>query len=244
MAIKPLTKKRVAKSLSQVLNQAVEEKRRVLTVQESKRVLQEESFPINPTAFGIDLEEVLREAERIGYPIALKVSSEDIVHKSDVGGVVTGIRNSNDLKTQFELMRGNILKNKPEAKIEGFVVEKMESGIELFIGSTQDPMFGPILAFGLGGIYIEVLKDVVFRLIPIEREDATEMLSEFKAAKILDGLRGIPPVDKRSLVELLLKTSDFIQRHPQIEELDLNPVFASEKGVSVVDARIILKSSE
>jgi acyl-CoA synthetase (NDP forming) len=103
-------------------------------------------------------------------------------------------------------------------------------------------MFGPILAFGLGGIYVEILKDVVFRLIPLEHEDATEMISEIKAAKILDGIRGQPPIDKKELVNLLMKTSAFIDQHPEIEELDLNPVFATEKGVSVVDARIILKT--
>ena len=102
-------------------------------------------------------------------------------------------------------------------------------------------MFGPILAFGLGGIYVEILKDVVFRLIPIEQEDATEMLTEFKAAKILDGVRGQPPVDKKALIELLLQTSSFVDKYPEIEELDLNPIFATDKGVSVVDARIILK---
>ena len=183
-------------------------------------------------------------AEKIGFPIVLKVSSEDIVHKSDVGGVITGIRSKSDLKEQFDIMNDKISKSYPEAVIEGFIVEKMESGIELLIGSTHDPMFGPILAFGLGGIYVEVLKDVVFRLIPIEHEDATEMISEIKAAKILDGIRGQPPVDKKSLIDLLLKTSDFINKHPEIEELDLNPIFATDKGVSVVDARIILKVPE
>ena len=132
----------------------------------------------------------------------------------------------------------------PAAKIEGYIVEKEESGVELLVGSTYDPMFGPILAFGLGGIYVEVLKDVVFRLIPIEREDATEMISEIKATKILDGIRGQPPINKKALVDLLLMTSEFIARHPEIEELDLNPVFATEKDAIVVDARIILKIAE
>ena len=141
-------------------------------------------------------------------------------------------------------MQQKIAQKATNAKIEGYIVEKMESGIELLVGSTLDPMFGPILAFGLGGIYVEVLKDVVFRLIPINREDATEMLSEIKTAKILDGIRGQPPVNKKSLVDLLMKTSEFINHHAEIEELDLNPVFATEKGVSVVDARIILKANE
>ncbi|MHA2204180.1 MAG: acetate--CoA ligase family protein, partial [Candidatus Hodarchaeales archaeon] len=228
----------------QFLEKAIPHKKKVLTVQESKKLLLQESFPVNPTGFGTDLDEVLVEAQKIGFPVVLKVSSEDIVHKSDIGGVVTGIRSINELKENFEHMQQRISQKVPEAKIEGYIIEKMESGIELLVGSTIDPMFGPILAFGLGGIYVEVLKDVVFRLIPIEREDATEMISEIKAAKILDGIRGQPPINKKALVDLLIKTSTFIDHHPEIEELDLNPVFATEKGVSVVDARVILKVSE
>lgn len=228
----------------QLLEEAIQQGRKILTIQESKKILLQEGFPINPTGFGTNLEEVLAEVEKIGFPVVLKVSSQDIIHKSDIGGVVTGIRSVHDLKEQYEIMSQNITQKIPNVQIEGYIIEKMESGIELLVGSTLDPMFGPILAFGLGGIYVEVLKDVVFRLIPIEREDATEMLSEIKAAKILDGIRGQPPVNKKALVNLLMKTSNFIDRHPEIEELDLNPVFATDRGVSVVDARIILKVRE
>ncbi len=227
-----------------LLKEAIEQKRKVLTVQESKKMLEEEGFPVNPTGFGQNLPEILTIAKKIGFPVAMKVSSEDIIHKSDVGGVVTGIRSESELEEQYEIMQQSISQKLPNAKIEGIIIEKMESGVELLIGSTLDPMFGPILAFGLGGIYVEILKDVVFRLIPIEPEDATEMLIEIKAAKILNGVRGQPPVDKKALVELLIKTSNFIANNPEIEELDLNPVFASEKGVSVVDARIILIDHE
>jgi len=226
-----------------ILTSALQQKRKVLTVQESKTILKNEGFPINPTGYGRTLEEVMIHAENIGFPIVLKVSSEDILHKSDIGGVVTGIRSVEELKEQFRLMQEKIALSQPNARVEGYLIEKMESGIELLIGSTQDPMFGPILAFGLGGIYVEVLKDVVFRLIPIEREDATEMISEIKAAKILDGIRGQPTVDKKALIELLIKTSEFIEKYPEIEELDLNPIFATDKGVTVVDARIILNDS-
>ncbi|MHA2217324.1 MAG: acetate--CoA ligase family protein [Candidatus Hodarchaeales archaeon] len=205
----------------QVLTKAIQQKRKVLTVQESKGILENEGFPVNPTGFGQTLEEITSEAEKIGFPIVLKVSSEDIIHKSDVGGVITGIRSKTDLQEQYEIMTKKISNSYPDAKIEGYIVEKMESGIELLV---------------------EILKDVVFRLIPIEHEDATEMISEIKAAKILDGIRGQQPVDKKSLVDLLLKTSNFINRYPEIEELDLNPIFATDKGVSVVDARIILKA--
>ncbi len=227
-----------------IFDSALQQKRKVLTVQEAKTILKIEGFPVNPTGYGQSLEEIIAEAEKIGFPLVLKVSSEDIIHKSDVGGVVTGIRTVEELQEQYNTMQEKIAKFLPDAHIEGYLIEKMESGIELLIGSTQDPMFGPILAFGLGGIYVEVLKDVVFRLIPIEREDATEMISEIKATKILDGIRGQPAVDKKALIELLLKTSDFINDLPQIEELDLNPIFATEKGVTIVDARIILNDPE
>lgn len=226
-----------------IFQTVIQQKRKVLTVQESKSILLGEGFPVNPTGFGQTLEEIISESEKIGFPIVLKVSSEDIIHKSDVGGVVVGIRSKSDLTEEFKNMKENITQKQPDARIDGFIVEKYESGIELLIGSTHDPMFGPILAFGLGGIYVEILKDVVFRLVPIEQEDATEMITEFKAAKILDGVRGQPPVDKTALINLLLKTSDFVDKNPEIEELDLNPIFATDKGVSVVDARIILKDS-
>jgi acetyl-CoA synthetase (ADP-forming) len=228
----------------QLLEEAIQQRRKILTVRESKKILLQEGFPINPTGFGTNLDEVIAEVQKIGFPVVLKVSSQDIIHKSDIGGVVTGIRSVHDLKEQYEIMRQKITQKATDAQIEGYIIEKMESGIELLVGSTLDPMFGPILAFGLGGIYVEVLKDVVFRLIPIEREDATEMLSEIKAAKILDGIRGQPPVNKKALVNLMMKTSNFIDRHPEIEELDLNPVFATDRDVSVVDARIILKVRE
>lgn len=223
---------------------AIEQKKKFLSVQESKNILSKANFPINPTGFGTNLNEVIAEAEKIGFPVVIKVSSQDIIHKSDIGGVVTGIREIDELKEEYKQMQQRISQKVPNARIEGYIIEKMESGIELLVGSTIDPMFGPILAFGLGGIYVEVLKDVVFRLIPIEREDATEMLSEIKATKILDGIRGQPPINKKALVDLLIKTSNFIDHHPEIEELDLNPVFATEEGVSVVDARIILKVAE
>ncbi len=234
----------ILSNTQELLNKALKEKRKTLSVNESKTILLKEGFPINPTAFGTSLAEIKEKAQKIGFPLVLKVSSKNIVHKSDIGGVVTGIRDMRDLEDQFHLMTKNIAKKVPNADIEGYLIEKMETGIELLVGSTYDPMFGPILAFGLGGIYVEVLKDVVFRLIPIDREDATEMLSEIKATRILDGIRGQLPVDKRALVDLLLRTSSFINKHPEIKELDLNPVFASDKGVTVVDARIILKNGE
>ncbi|MFX0051290.1 MAG: acetate--CoA ligase family protein [Candidatus Hermodarchaeota archaeon] len=232
----------MSEETQQMLRKAILQKRKTLSVQECKNLLLKEGFPVNLTKFGVNLEEIVNEAEKIGFPVVLKVSSKDIIHKSDIGGVITGIRSIHDLREQFEIMQQNIARKAPEAHIEGYIIEKMESGIELLVGTTHDPMFGPILAFGLGGIYVEILKDVVFRLIPLEREDATEMISEIKAAKILDGIRGQSPIDKKELVDLLMKTSSFIDHHPEIEELDLNPVFATEKGVSVVDARIILKT--
>ncbi|MHA2289197.1 MAG: acetate--CoA ligase family protein, partial [Promethearchaeota archaeon] len=131
-----------------ILSSAIQQKRKVLTVQESKTILKKEGFPVNPTGYGKTLEEIVGEAEKIGFPIVLKVSSEDILHKSDIGGVITGIRSVEELKEQFKIMLEKITQTLPNARIEGFLIEKMESGIELLIGSTQDPMFGPILAFG------------------------------------------------------------------------------------------------
>ncbi|MHA1940861.1 MAG: acetate--CoA ligase family protein, partial [Candidatus Hodarchaeales archaeon] len=133
----------------EILNLALEHSRKVLTVKESKSILKTEGFPVNLTGFGRNLEEIIAEGEKIGFPVVMKVSSEDIVHKSDIGGVITDIRSVEELKTQYEIMRTKIERTYPEANVEGFIIEKMESGIELLVGSTHDPMFGPILAFGL-----------------------------------------------------------------------------------------------
>jgi acyl-CoA synthetase (NDP forming) len=181
-------------------------------------------------------------AAEIGFPVVLKIASPDIVHKSDAGGVKVGLKN----KTEVEKAYGDIMKAArekfPGAKIDGAAVEGMaRPGIEIIIGTFKDAQFGPVIMFGLGGIFVEVLKDVSFRIVPIERRDAAEMIKEIKAYSLLKGFRGTEPADINVLEDILMKVSDFVDKTPEIKEIDLNPVIAYKDGAVAVDARIVLE---
>jgi acyl-CoA synthetase (NDP forming) len=174
--------------------------------------------------------------------VVLKIVSPDILHKSDAGGVKINLETEEEIKTAFDEIIKNARKYNPDADIKGCLVSQMaEKGVEIIIGTKIDDQFGPVIMVGLGGILVEVLKDVSFRVLPITRSSAKGMLSEIKSAPILDGIRGEPPVDKKAIVDLLLNVSEIVESYPEIQEIDLNPVIASNDGLLVVDARIILK---
>ncbi len=174
-------------------------------------------------------------------PLAMKIVSEDILHKSDAGGVKLNVTGIEARKAAFHEILANAAAYKADARIEGVLATPMlQSGVEVILGVTRDPTFGPVLMFGLGGIMVEVLKDVTFRAIPLSHEDATSMMHDIKAAEILEGVRGAKAIDKEALTNLIVKLSDMVWKHPEIAELDLNPVIARPDGVSIADARIIL----
>jgi acetyl-CoA synthetase (ADP-forming) len=180
-------------------------------------------------------------AKRIGYPIVLKIVSPQVLHKSDAGGVIVSINDEKGIREGYQRIISNIRMNVPTAVIDGILVQEMAPrGTEIIIGSTVDPTFGPTIMFGLGGIFVEILKDVSFRLAPITKDDAWEMLDEIKAKKILDGARGMPKADKDTIVDILLAVSRMLTECPEIKELDMNPVLVYEKGARAVDARVIL----
>ncbi len=224
-----------------LIEEAKQQGKKVLSVYESKKVLENYGLPVAP-GFLVTTEEELEEAaKKIGFPVVIKVVSHDIVHKSDVGGVVVNIWDFPRLEEEYKKMRLRIKKYKPEAKIEGILVEKMvKTGIECVIGGIHDPIFGKVVMFGLGGIYVEILKDVSFRLAPIEKDEALSMINEIKGKKLLEGVRGQPPADKEKLAELIAKISHLLVEIPEIHELDLNPVMATPDGPIIVDSRIIL----
>lgn len=187
----------------------------------------------------VDLEDLPQDMR--DEPLAMKIVSQDILHKSDAGGVKLNVLGPEARKTAYLEILANAKAYKRGAEIEGVLATPMlQSGVEIILGVTRDETFGPVLMFGLGGIMVEVLKDVTFRSIPLSREDAASMLTDIKAAEILDGVRGANAVDKEALIDLIVKLSDMVWKHPQIAELDLNPVIAREDGVSIADARIIL----
>ena len=189
------------------------------------------------------LSEVL--AEFGDTPLAMKVVSKDILHKSDAGGVKLNLSGDADLRRGREDILASCKVYKADAEIEGVLVTPMaRKGTEVIIGVSRDPIFGPVLMFGLGGIFVEILEDVSFRAIPLSRDDARSMVDQIKARKILEGARGDAAVDKDALVELLLKVSSIVDAHPEIAELDLNPVIAYDDGYAVVDARVIVDQEE
>ncbi|MCL1485052.1 MAG: acetate--CoA ligase family protein [Marinobacter sp.] len=203
-------------------------------------------------AYGVDVPkewivrneaEFLKAVAEFGHTsLAMKVVSKDILHKSDAGGVKLNLSGEADLRRGHAEILASCKLYKPDAEIEGVLLAPMaRKGTEVIIGVSRDPMFGPVLMFGLGGIFVEVLEDVAFRAIPLSRDDARSMVGQIKARKILEGARGEPAVSKDALVELLLKVSSIVDAHSEILELDLNPVIAYNDGYAVVDARVIVR---
>ncbi|WP_051168353.1 acetate--CoA ligase family protein [Marinospirillum minutulum] len=184
-------------------------------------------------------------AEFLAQPLAMKIVSQDILHKSDAGGVLLNQQGLEALKAGWQTLYKNSLHYAADARLEGVLLSPMADpkGTEVILGVTYDPQYGHLLMFGLGGIFVEVLKDVVFRSLPLARSDAWDMLAGIQAVKVLEGVRGQPPVDKGALVELLLKISALVTAHPEIAELDLNPVRCYREGYAVLDARVVLFSA-
>ncbi len=202
---------------------------------EAKRLLAEEGFSVSMPYEVKSLDEALNVASRIGYPVVLKVASSKIVHKSDVGGVITGIDSAEKLKEVFDPFLKRMREIDPEASAT--IQKQYPPSVELVVGVFEDELFGKVMMFGLGGILVEVLKDVSFRLIPITEADALEMMDELKGSRILDGVRGYPKVDRNALSRFLVKVSEFAEKH-NITQMDLNPVFASGDEFIIVDARM------
>lgn len=181
-------------------------------------------------------DEAVAIAEKIGYPVVLKIVSDEIIHKTDRGCVKTNIMNKQELRTAYE----QIMKNAGNAKVEGMLVQRMvKEGIELIVGGRKDPQFGPLILFGLGGIFVEILRDVSIRVCPIKMSDAEEMIDEIKGSPLLKGARGTAPVDRKKLAELLVNVSRMLYENEEICELDLNPIIAYKDGYLAVDVRVI-----
>jgi acetate---CoA ligase (ADP-forming) subunit beta len=226
-----------------VLANAREQGRNLLNEVEAKQLLGDAGIPVVPTVLASTAEQARQQSEQIGYPVVLKIVSQDISHKSDVGGVRIGLASAEEVTTAFDEIIANAKQAVPGADISGVAVQGMaDEGVEVIIGMTTDPQFGPVIMFGLGGILVEVLKDVSFRVVPLTQRDADQMIDEIKGRAILDGVRGLPPVDKSALSRALLNIAEFVQLHPEVQELDLNPMFVYPKGAVAVDARIVLAS--
>ncbi len=229
----------------QLIKKARNEGRSLLTEIESNEILRQGGIRVTEIKLATSREEASSISKRFGCPVVLKIASPDIAHKSDAGGVKLGLKTPKQVTKAYDDIMEAIRQKHPQAMIQGVSVQKMaRPGIEVIIGMSKDVQFGPVLMFGLGGIWVEVLKDVSFRIVPLTKRDAGEMIREIKGYPLLAGYRGQPPVDVSNLEELLLKVSDFVEQHPEVKELDLNPIFAYREGAIAVDARLILEEQQ
>jgi acetyltransferase len=227
-----------------IIKRVLSEGRVAIGDAESRDVLQAYGLRIPRSKLAHTPEEAVQIASEINLPVVLKIASPDILHKTDVGGVKIGLDNPEQVTDAFELMVYRANRYLPEARIWGCLVQEMVpgGGLEVLIGMNRDPQFGPLVTFGLGGIYVETLKDVTFRLAPFSRSEAYQMLTEIRAHALLDGVRGKPPVDKEAIVDVLLRIGQLVQDFPEIAELDINPlvVYPQNQGAIALDMRIIL----
>ncbi len=228
----------------QVIEQARNEDRTLLTEIEAKELLKQAGIDVVDTRLATSKEEAISISQELGFPVVLKIASADVVHKSDAGGVKLDVKTAKQVGKAYDDIMKAIKKEYPQAKIQGVSVQKMaRPGVEVIIGMSKDAQFGPVLMFGLGGILVEILKDVSFRIVPLVKRDAREMIREIKGYPLLEGYRGSEPADVENLEELLLKISDFVEKNPDIKELDLNPIFAYKDGAVAVDARAVLENT-
>jgi len=228
----------------QIIAAAGREGRTLLTEVESKELLKQAGISVIDTRLATSREEAIAISKQSGFPVVLKIASPDVIHKSDAGGVKLSLKTARQVGKAYDDILADIAQKYAGAKIQGVSVQKMaRPGVEVIIGMSKDAQFGPVLMFGLGGILVEILKDVSFRIVPLTRRDAREMIREIKGYPLLEGYRGQEPVDVNNLEELILKVSSFVERHPEVKELDLNPVFAYSDGAVAVDARVVLETA-
>ena len=212
---------------------------------EAKRLIALHGAPVSDDLLAKTADEAVELAKKIGHEVVLKIVSPDILHKSEAGGVKVKLRTEKEIRQGFKEIIKNAAEFNPNADIRGVLVSSMaHDGVEVIIGTKYDDQFGPIIMYGLGGIMVEILKDVSFRVLPITPSTARKMIEQTKSYPILDGARGKPPLDKKSVRRLLMLCSEIVEAYPEIQEMDLNPVIVHEKALSIVDARVILKSDD
>jgi acetyltransferase len=227
-----------------VLSEAASAGMRALGERHARRVIEACGLPLPASALAISESEAVQKAEGTGYPVVMKISSDDILHKSDAGGVRLGLRNKAQVKKAFNEIVANAVAYDPSARIDGVLVQQMvRGGTEVIVGMSRDPQFGPLIMFGLGGIYVELLKDVAFRVAPLTAGQAREMIDGIRASRILKGFRGQEPSDLDAVVDCILRVSQLAVSYPELSECDVNPlvVFPKGKGACAVDARFAIR---
>ncbi|MGW8302139.1 MAG: acetate--CoA ligase family protein [Desulfobacterales bacterium] len=228
-----------------IIKNALREGRHALLEYEAKKLFEIHGAPVPQDCLVQSEDEAVQSALDLGTDVAIKIVSPDILHKSDAGGVRIKLGSEKEIRSAYREILKNSKTYDAKADIRGILVSPMaDEGVEVIIGTKIDDQFGPVIMYGLGGIMVEILRDVAFRVLPISYTEARKMIEETKSYPILDGVRGTPALDKKALRKLLMLCSDIVESYPDIEEMDLNPVIVHEKGVSVVDARVILRSQD
>ncbi len=206
---------------------------------EAYSILEGNGAPLPKYCFAKTIKEAQKAADEIGYPVVMKIVSEDILHKSDIGAVKVGLKNAEDVKCAYNAIMESANRAVPNGRHRGVLITEMISGgVETIIGLGKDPEFGRYIMFGMGGIFVEVFKDVSFRMIPLSLKDARDLINEVEGSLLLKGYRGDSKKDIEALIRLLMTCSNISESHPDIKEMDLNPVIVNEDGAFVLDARI------
>jgi acetyl-CoA synthetase (ADP-forming) len=230
-----------AKEVQATIKKALAEGRHSLLEPEAKAVCLEYGIPTPSFKVATSATSAAAFAGEFGYPVVLKIVSPDIIHKTEVGGVVIGLSSSGEVESAYLRILEGVRSHRPDARILGILVQKMApASTEVIVGSVNDPQFGHTILFGLGGVFVEILKDVSFRIAPLEERDAREMIREIKGYSVLGGYRGLPPADQDAIVNILLSASRLVMENPQIGQMDLNPTMVYERGALVADARMLL----
>lgn len=227
-----------------IVESARRQGRTLLTETEAKQILQDIGIATAIGQLVTSEDEAVRAAAELGFPVVLKVSSYEITHKSDVGGVALQLQSADAVRQAYQRIYQDVAAKAPGARIDGITVQRMaDPGVEVIAGMSKDSTFGPVLMFGMGGVLVEILKDVAFRIVPLSQRDAEDMLHELKGFPLLQGYRGRPAASLPALTHILLTLSDFVVQTPAIKEIDLNPVYAYADGALAVDARMILEAA-
>ncbi len=226
--------------MHEIIRKAREQNRNLLE-HEAMQLFKDYGLPTPEYRFVSDKEQAAEAAGQLGFPVVLKIVSQDVLHKTDAGGVKVGLQTEQDVTQAYDEIIDSVHKKVPNARIQGMlVVAQAPKGTECILGMVKDKQFGPALMFGLGGIFVEVLKDVSFRVLPLTQKDALEMIKETKAYKVLSGVRGEGAKDVEALSRAILNLAKLVEQNPEIQEIDANPVMVYEKGVLVLDARVII----
>lgn len=224
-----------------IVETARKEGRKFLMEYESKKILKIYEIPTTQERLVLNEGEATAMAQEIGFPVVLKICSPNIVHKSDVGGVVVGIETSEEVRKAFRDIMKNANLGRPKAKILGILVQEMvPKGYEVIVGGLRDAQFGPVVMFGLGGVFVELLEDVSFRLYPLSKDEALEMIGETKGFKLLKGFRNEKPADLNALAKAIINVGRIMMDLSEVKEIDINPLIVHDVGVVAADARILL----